>query len=644
MGDQHSEVAAQRLVQAISTLHQQATKSTERAAANAWLESFEQNAVAWQVCLDLLQGMGQPYPALLYAAHTLRNKIRTQTQSLPPGALPALRDSLADCINRHSAELQPVSLQLCIAMSALVLHWTEWEDVLQYLGRRLTASNMLLLLEYLPQEPSDPVYGKILSGSSAYEWEAQSQYRVRPWSHEVIAWLAQVKLEEWAPSASQAQCRQLNCFAAWVRLGALFEAEMPHLDQLIGLAFQFTTSENEDEFQAGSSAVLDILEYSAEDLHLRLMDVMLQIPLAATQAATSRDMDRAERLCMVFTQFCDYNVSTLGSPSDLGNKLRNGLLQAALIPADLDAEPTSGAPVAVGPLATCQYLAEHLQTPLKRNTETSGDMLGPEETRAFFLQLLHGLLTNLQPIQQQEQEQANASPLRGLTDPAASVNPKVLQATLIAVVAASETLAPALMHNLAATGGQAQDLMNFVLNKTGQLLQGPQADMVVSMSAARAIVQVCEVAETHNMPMPVSTLDGLLQLIQQATTSDVEQELAVALALLVDRAGGDTNPDFAISVLNLTVVVARNAIKLQAGSGASSSLPLLDSGLYRAAACAACNHKDVASSSLTCMSSILEASSSSSFQGGGQLVLAAYFYPTATSRACGGSGASQICI
>lgn len=66
-----------------------------------------------------------------------------------------------------------------------------------------------------------------------------------------------------------------------------------------------------------------------------------------------------------------------------------------------------------------------------------------------------------------------------------------------------------------------QDLMNFVLNKTGQLLQGPKADTVVSMSAARAIVQVCEVAETHNMPMPVSTLDGLLQLIQQATTSDV---------------------------------------------------------------------------------------------------------------------------
>ncbi len=82
-------------------------------------------------------------------------------------------------------------------------------------------------------------------------------------------------------------------------------------------------------------------------------------------------------------------------------------------------------------------------------------MLGPEETRAFFLQLLQGLLTNLQPEQQQEQEQVTESPLReacknvlaavcqllgpeqflqmvlqpvgGLTDHAASIEPRVLE-------------------------------------------------------------------------------------------------------------------------------------------------------------------------------------------------------------------------
>ncbi len=61
----------------------------------------------------------------------------------------------------------------------------------------------------------------------------------------MVQWLTQVRLEDLASSASQARCRQLNCFAAWVRLGAIFEADQLQLDQLIHLAFQFTTSQNE---------------------------------------------------------------------------------------------------------------------------------------------------------------------------------------------------------------------------------------------------------------------------------------------------------------------------------------------------------------------------------------------------------------
>lgn len=65
-----------------------------------------------------------------------------------------------------------------------------------------------------------------------------------------------------------------------------------------------------------------------------------------------------------------------------------------------------------------------------------------------------------------------------------------------------------------------QDLMNFVLSKAGQLLQSG-LDAALSMSAAKAIQQVCEVAEANSMPMAVTTLDGLLQLIQQAAQPDV---------------------------------------------------------------------------------------------------------------------------
>ena len=38
-----------------------------------------------------------------------------------------------------------------------------------------------------------------------------------------------------------------------------------------------------EEFQAGSSAVLDILEHSGEQLHEQLLHIMPQLPPAATQ-------------------------------------------------------------------------------------------------------------------------------------------------------------------------------------------------------------------------------------------------------------------------------------------------------------------------------------------------------------------------
>ena len=66
-----------------------------------------------------------------------------------------------------------------------------------------------------------------------------------------------------------------------------------------------------------------------------------------------------------------------------------------------------------------------------------------------------------------------------------------------------------------------QNLMNFVLSKAGSRLMQAEADPRASMSAARAIVEVCNVAQSHDMPMPSSVLDGLVQLIQQTTDPNV---------------------------------------------------------------------------------------------------------------------------
>ena len=113
-----------------------------------------------QVCSNLLQSTGQPHSVSLYAAQTLRNKIRKQLQSLPSDSLPGLRDTVTSCMKRQSAETQAVSVQLCIAMSALVLQWTEWQDVLQHLGTFDLHFSILLLSIMLPSFMSHEEYMK----------------------------------------------------------------------------------------------------------------------------------------------------------------------------------------------------------------------------------------------------------------------------------------------------------------------------------------------------------------------------------------------------------------------------------------------------------------------------------------------------
>lgn len=52
--------------------------------------------------------------------------------------------------------------------------------------------------------------------------------------------------------------------------------------------------------------------------------------------------------------------------------------------------------------------------------------------------------------------------------------------------------------------------------------------------------------------------------------------------------------------MHLTSAIARNTMKLQA-IAPNSTLPMLESGIYRAAVCMTCNHKDLSSASLSCV-------------------------------------------
>ena len=179
--------------------------------------------------------------------------------------------------------------------------------------------------------------------------------------------------------------------------------------------------------------------------------------------------------------------------------------------------------------------------------------------------------------------------------------------------------------------------------------------LAASMAALPGILHAaaCGVASGHAtahlwvppLAAALDQLDGpqLSQLLLPLKESFRVIESSVAAQNMVDRTAADANPELSLvclllnrlhcilathfsknvaqlvalkgsgfnvclvlqGVIRLTTAVARNATKLHAAFTPLSTLPMLESGIYRAAACMTCYHKDLSSASLSCVASII---------------------------------------
>lgn len=176
----------------------------------------------------------------------------------------------------------------------------------------------------------------------------------------------------------------------------------------------------------------------------------------------------------------------------------------------------------------------------------------------------------------------------------------------------------------------------------------------VCNAAARAVASMS--ADAHAWCQPLSAaLDQLAaqqanvrQQMQQVTSALRVVESSPACDLLMDRALADQNPELATvswqsfaaacpaqslsslsvsqnavsrhfilgmqhgqpgcalqAVLHLIIAVARASPALRSGNHLQHLRPLLDKGLAGAAACAACNHKDVSNNGLACLAILI---------------------------------------
>ncbi|CAN7064189.1 unnamed protein product [Brassica oleracea var. botrytis] len=199
--------------------------SSNRVAANQWLVHFQQTPEAWDVSTSLLTSpIVSLFDLQFFAAQILRRKIQNEASNLQSNAKDALLNALLIAAKRYSSGVPQLLTQICLALSALLLHadlYSKPFDKLMFALQSLQAHDdgnvvLLELLTVLPEEISD---SRHVSHQSDLRQELLSHTSM------VLDFLLQQSEKQYvSPLYPQHDNRKiLRCLLSWVRAGCFSE-------------------------------------------------------------------------------------------------------------------------------------------------------------------------------------------------------------------------------------------------------------------------------------------------------------------------------------------------------------------------------------------------------------------------------------
>ncbi|KAM3364161.1 transportin MOS14 isoform X1 [Capsicum galapagoense] len=118
-----------KVAQAVHVLNHD-SQSCNRVAANQWLVQFQQTDAAWEVATSILTSnyhhqFVSEFELEFFAAQILKRKIQNEGSYLQMGAKDALLNALLLAAKRFSLGPPQLLTQICLALSALMLHAVE---------------------------------------------------------------------------------------------------------------------------------------------------------------------------------------------------------------------------------------------------------------------------------------------------------------------------------------------------------------------------------------------------------------------------------------------------------------------------------------------------------------------------------------
>ncbi|KAK4346143.1 hypothetical protein RND71_032482 [Anisodus tanguticus] len=238
-----------KVTQAVHVLNHD-SQSCNRVAANQWLVQFQQTDAAWEVATSILTSnyhhqFVSDFEVDFFAAQILKRKIQNEGSYLQMGAKDALLNALLLAAKRFSLGPPQLLTQICLALSALMLHAVEHGKPIEKLFCSLQSlenhdEGNIAVLEMLTVLP------EVVQDQNA-DYRTSSAQR-REYGQELLSHTSVVleflhrQSDMSFDSSIQLQGRHrkiLRCLLSWVRAGCFSEIPPSSLagHPLLGFVF-----------------------------------------------------------------------------------------------------------------------------------------------------------------------------------------------------------------------------------------------------------------------------------------------------------------------------------------------------------------------------------------------------------------------
>ncbi|XP_001967054.3 transportin MOS14 [Drosophila ananassae] len=241
-----------------------------------YLRRFQRSPNAWPALDEILADVeAQPMHVLLFAATTIRSKIKREAHTMPVERILQLKSGLTQCL-QEAALLpagRPLIIQLGLCLIDLGLHFASWSYELAELSEKMVSENrpehirvFLELLQLLPEEAREYVVNVSPTRENFIERRLWVQ------APHVVSLMGQLMGYQSIGLEGEKQC--LKVCAAWTRFGYMDAEDL--INSRVILRTHLILLHEEEELHAeASDLVVALLESAsiANDLELEVFQM-----------------------------------------------------------------------------------------------------------------------------------------------------------------------------------------------------------------------------------------------------------------------------------------------------------------------------------------------------------------------------------